>query len=443
MSLADEVRDVLATKRGEPLLKQLFWELLEFDRVNEPMPLAVIPQSRRGHIIESRIIARHGALPVCYLQMSASELQNGLEEPLLDCLHRAWPTVLAVFSSFGGAEMDFCWRDGITTGTATKRLPLDGSLFAPTEIAQFLASLTTRESGTEEAASSPELLTRLDRVFRVIPKRRRERDQGRPFAAFLRSLNRWPLLSATEEQTLSQQWTLHKDADARSTLILSNLRLVVSIARKFQGRGLELEDLIQEGCLGLMRAVDGFDPDLGYRFSTYAAYWIRQGLYRAVMRQPFLIPVPAYMWAYCGEYRRAREDWLRDRSSPPTLDVIARDMGVSRRKLRRVLQAMIAIRSLRSQTSEAVLEHMPSRETIEDMNNGPAATDSRRLLEQLLSSLDTRDADIVRRRFGLAPYRDESTLKDIGAAVGLTRERVRQIVRNSLNTMASRFADEA
>ena len=250
---------------------------------------------------------------------------------------------------------------------------------------------------------------------------------------YLREINQTPLLTADEETTLARR--IRKgDLQARDEMIRSNLRLVVSIAKNYTRRGLTLLDLIEEGNLGLLRAVQKFDPSQGCRFSTYASWWIRQSIKKSLLSAVKPVEIPAYMVEMINKWRRAGAMLECEMGRPPSQDEIARGLGISRRKVEVIARAARAFGSpfqAISDDAEWSLSEMVADEGVRPPSD--VLLDHRRTeaVRGFLASVDERASEILRLRFGL-DGREPMTLKDIGEKVGLTRERVRQIERHTL-----------
>jgi len=253
---------------------------------------------------------------------------------------------------------------------------------------------------------------------------------------YLREINQTRLLTPDEEIALGRR--IRKgDLLARDEMVRCNLRLVVSIAKNYTRRGLNLLDLIEEGNLGLLRAVERFDPGQGCRFSTYASWWIRQSIKRSLINAVKPVEIPAYMVEMINKWRRAAAHLECDLGRRPTQEEIARRMGISRRKVKVISRAARAFSSPFQAVSED-LEWLLSEMIADEGVRSPADVllDNRRTeaIKQILGDIDNQAADILRMRFGLEGH-EPRTLKEIGDKVGLTRERVRQIERDTLQTI--------
>ncbi len=225
-------------------------------------------------------------------------------------------------------------------------------------------------------------------------------------------------------------------AEARDRMIRSNLRLVVNIAKNYTNRGLALSDLIEEGNLGLLRAVEGFDPARETRFSTYASWWIRQAIKRALINGGQPIHIPAYMVEEIARFKEAQEEFQRQGRQPSITD-LARHLDLPEKRVRMIKSALRAFNSpTQSGTDEngmALSEMVADPRTLAPEDIVFSEVEMRKI-QHLLNQIDQREAQILRMRFGLDD--DEPlTLKEIGARIGLTRERVRQIQKEALEKL--------
>jgi RNA polymerase primary sigma factor len=247
------------------------------------------------------------------------------------------------------------------------------------------------------------------------------------FDSYLSEIDATPLLSRAKERELAIR-IADGDVEARDEMVRANLRLVVCIARQYAGKGLPMEDLVAEGNMGLLRAVEGFDADAGTRFSTYAAFWIRQSIRRALNMSGGVTRLPTYMNTMLTKWQREKAALHRELGRPPEDEAVARKLGLTRRQFTAVRQALKVTESNKWQEREdnLRLDHLAADATsVAPDARITGAEDVRRMLE-LVGDLNHREATIVRMRFGLDGA-ESKTLKEIGRHLGLTRERVRQI----------------
>lgn len=263
-----------------------------------------------------------------------------------------------------------------------------------------------------------------------------------PLETYLREINETRLLTAQEERDLAVEIG-NGNLASRDRMVRANLRLVVNIARGYAGKGLGLQDLIEEGNLGLLRAVEGFDPAVGTRFSTYASYWIKQSIKRALINTGKTIRIPAYMVELLSKWRRASARLTEELDRTPTPEEIARVLGLPKKKLP-IIKKAIKIYNATPQTDQTeagwTLGDMVMDEAQLSPDERMVESDSLRHVMKMLGRMDEREATILRLRFGIGGV-EPKTLKEIGEQLGLTRERVRQIETEALAKMAASLDD--
>jgi RNA polymerase primary sigma factor len=263
---------------------------------------------------------------------------------------------------------------------------------------------------------------------------------------YLREINRTPLLTPEEEKRLA--WAIINDncPHARERMIRANLRLVVSIAKHYANRGLPLTDLIEEGNIGLVRAVEGFDPSQGARFSTYASWWIKQGIKRALINANQPIHVPAYMVELIAKWKHASRKLESELGYPPSVQELAAAMELPVKKVRVIKRAIRAFKAPSQAPAGPEGDLLALSEMLADPDVGEPGDACFRAeeldtLRKLMESIDEREATILRLRFGLDGS-EPLTLKQVAETVGISRERVRQLVDEALTRLNAQLNDD-
>ena len=257
-----------------------------------------------------------------------------------------------------------------------------------------------------------------------------------PVRMYLKEIGRVPLLNSEKELELAQKMA-EGDTEAKQQLVEANLRLVVSIAKRYVGKGMFFLDLIQEGNLGLMKAVEKFDHDKGYKFSTYATWWIRQAITRAIADQARTIRIPVHMVETIHKVSRVSRQLLQELGREPTAEEIAAELSMSADKVREIMKVSQDPVSLETPIGEEEDSHLGDF-IPDDDSPAPAEAATRTLLrEQLIEVLHTltpREEQVLTLRFGLEDGR-QRTLEDVGKVFNITRERIRQIEAKALRKL--------
>jgi RNA polymerase nonessential primary-like sigma factor len=258
-----------------------------------------------------------------------------------------------------------------------------------------------------------------------------------PTTLYLSEIGFTPLLTAEEEVDLGRK-VIKGDEKARHRMIESNLRLVVKIARRYLNRGLDFADLIEEGNLGLMHAVKKFDPELGFRFSTYATWWIKQTIERAIMNQARNIRLPVYILKELNVYWNIARKLTEELNRDPTAEEIAAEIQKPVEEVRHIMDLGKDTTSLDEIIYGGDSERSVAESIADEKNDNPMFTleeDSvAQTLHDCLEELDLKQQAVIVRRFGLRGHK-KSTLDEVGKQMGLTRERVRQIQIGAMRKM--------
>ena len=257
-----------------------------------------------------------------------------------------------------------------------------------------------------------------------------------PVRMYLKEIGKVPLLSNEREKELAGLMA-QGDKKAKDELVEANLRLVVSIAKRYVGKGMFFLDLIQEGNLGLMKAVDKFDYTKGYKFSTYATWWIRQAITRAIADQARTIRIPVHMVETIHKVARYQRQMMQELGREPTAAEIGEKMGMSAEKVREIMKVAQDPVSLETPIGEEEDSHLGDFIPDEDTpapSEAASATILREVIEQQLNTLTAREAHVIKLRFGLYDGRMR-TLEEVGREFNITRERIRQIESKALRKL--------
>ncbi len=298
-------------------------------------------------------------------------------------------------------------------------------------------SLGTRSRGKDasKAADSLPQITIGRKSDKPAAPRKRAND-GSLYGLYLREIGEVPLLSIEEEVALAAR-IKQGDAEARDQLIRANLRLVVRIAREYEGYGLPLLDLINEGNIGLIRAVDKFDPEKGAKFSTYSSWWIKQSIRRSLSNQAKTIRLPIHMVDKLAKMRRAAGKLQDALGREATDEEVAGELGKSVREvafMRRVSAQTVSLDEPVNTNDSLRLEEKVADERADDPYESLAMQASLKLLSESLTQLNARESEILKYRFGLDGEK-ERTLEEVGEKFGVTRERIRQLQNMALKRL--------
>ena len=262
---------------------------------------------------------------------------------------------------------------------------------------------------------------------------------------YLEQIKATPLLTADEERDLAFRIREYSDIEAREHMIHANLRLVVNVAKSYSNPGMTLGDLVAEGNLGLLRAVEEFDPDAGVRFSTYAVWWIKQAIKRAMINAGQPIHIPAYLVKLIGRWRKVSTLLNAKLGRPATVGEMAQAMEITPKKARIIQEGLKAVNAPSQMgsdeakaISEVVVDTTESRPDHDLLNSGISP-----MIHKLMARLPEREQRILELRFGLDGYEGPArTFKEIGVIVGLTRERVRQLEKKALANLKTLGEDQ-
>ena len=256
---------------------------------------------------------------------------------------------------------------------------------------------------------------------------------------YLQQIGKIPLLSHEEEVKIAKQIKENNSEIAKSTLVNANLRLVVSIAKKYIGRGLSFLDLIQEGNIGLMKAAERFDYEKGYKFSTYATWWIQQSITRAIADKARVIRLPIHMIESLGKIRKATIDLTTELGRTPTKQEVAYKLGLSVSKLTSIIKSAQSTISIETPANQKVDSTKIADYIVDETTIAPAERVSQENLfediQRMLKQLSPKERDILILRYGLDNNGEKKTLDEIGSQYGVSRERIRQIENRAISKL--------
>lgn len=257
-----------------------------------------------------------------------------------------------------------------------------------------------------------------------------------PVKMYLKDIGKVPLLSADDEIELARKM-MDGDEDAKRELSIANLRLVVSIAKRYVGRGMQFLDLIQEGNLGLMKAVEKFDYQKGFKFSTYATWWIRQAITRAIADQARTIRIPVHMVETINKVLRVQRQLMQEFGREPTPEEIAKEMGIPEQRvveIQKISQDPVSLETPIGEEEDSHLGDFIQDDNVPVPAEAAAQTLLKEQLDEVLSTLTEREQKVLRLRFGMSDGRAR-TLEEVGKEFDVTRERIRQIEAKALRKL--------
>lgn len=284
----------------------------------------------------------------------------------------------------------------------------------------------------------------LNKVLDIVDETEKSGAMDDPVKIHLREIGKIPLLTTAEELELAEK-TAQGDDDARDKLIVANMRLVVSIAKHYVGRGMPLLDLIQEGYSGLIKAVDKFDYTKGFKFSTYATWWIRQSITRSIADQARTIRIPVHMVETISRVKKAQNKLLNENGHEPTTNEIAQELGMTPERVREIIRIAQDPVSLEAPVGEEEDSYLGDFIPDED---APAPIDSamkavfKDELNKALELLPEREREVLKFRYGVG-YDRSHTLEEVGRQFKVTRERIRQIEAKALRKLRSHSKSKA
>ena len=258
---------------------------------------------------------------------------------------------------------------------------------------------------------------------------------------YLNDIRKFEILDRAEEEKLLKK-VKEGDLEAKNKLILCNLRLVISVAKNYMNKGMTLIDLISEGNFGLIRAIDKFDLEKGFRFSTYAVWWIKQSITKAVMSKGREIRIPSYKYDLLNKINKIIVEEMMNTGDYPSNEIIAEKLGLSPEKVASIMVEFQEVVSLNASVGDNIyLEDIILNEDSESLENDIINEISKKKIYEILDNLEDREKDILYRRYGLNGY-DIHTLEQVGEAFNITRERVRQIEKKTLTKLRKKYDKE-